>query len=128
MSVIGIGRGVTQRVGHSGDVAVLVVLVNRRVAEAIGNRLVIGGEIMSERDGLAVGIGRADQAAIRIVVVGDWSDAAGIGDGQQAVSGIVREGRGVADGVGEADQVAGGVDVVGHHVAVRVGDLCYAAL
>src|SRR5262249_60671453 len=122
------GRDVTQRVGHSGNVAVLVVFVNCRIAEPVGDGLVIGSEIMSECDCLAVGVGRADQSAVVVIIIGDWSDAAGVGDGQQAVGGIVREGRGVADGVSEADQVARGVDVVGHHVAVGVGDLGNAAL
>ena len=127
------------------------VLVRRRLAQGIGlgDRLTEGVESITsrptqrarehglrderadhrivERIDAAIGLRLPHDATLGIVFVGEEDDAAGIGDGRDAVVRVIRVAGAASGGIRDGPDPAGGVVVVPHDATDRVRDRYDAA-
>src|SRR5207247_4931738 len=127
------------------------VLVRRRLAQGIGlgDRLTEGVESITsrptqrarehglrderadhrivERIDAAIGLRLSHDATLGIVFVGEEDDAAGIGDGRDAVVRVIRVAGAASGGIRDGPDPAGGVVVVPHDATDRVRDRYDAA-
>ena len=148
VGVVGVGRGLTQSIGFgkrivvavvsesaytaacvrlTQNIAALVVLETRRVADSIGNRFNTAGNVVQVCDDFAEAIRVTDQAALGVIVISNWLNAARIVNRQQAVCRVVGVDGSVVFVVSVRNEIAGRVVGIGLRVAGRIDNAGDAA-
>ena len=104
--VVGVAGRLVERILLAGQPQIGVVLIGRDPVQRIGDDGLVVRLVVGEGRLVVVGVVLLDHLAAAVVDVAHEGVAVGVGDGQQAVVGVVGVGRDLAGDVGDGRQVA----------------------